>query len=231
MKTRIIYTKFWHDNYISQLTIKEKLLFIYLTTNDQVNLCGIYELLDRYIKFDLGLRQSELDKMKQKFMKDGKFVFIDGWVKIVNYDIYNKFVGEKNEKAKEKEMSLIPIKIKEFGYPIEGVSPNGDTLNNHNHNQYTKEGDSKGGKVEKKYMDVVFLTDVEYKKLTKELGKPLTKEYIERLALYIKSRGLQKKYKSHYATIQTWYRKDLKNKSTTTNDDMPVLTDHLRKEK
>jgi len=140
MKTRILYTRFWHDNYISGLTIKEKLLFIYLTTNDQVNICGIYELPDRYIKFDLGLRQSELDKIKNKFMKDKKFIFIDGWIKIINHDIYNKFVGEKNEKAKEKEMSLIPIKIRDFIYPIEGVSTNGDTLNNHNQYINKKEG-------------------------------------------------------------------------------------------
>jgi len=212
MKTRIIYTRFWHDNYISGLTIKEKLLFIYLTTNDQVNICGIYELPDRYIKFDLGLKQFELDKIKQKFMEDSKFVFIDGWIKIVNHDIYNKFVGEKNEKAKEKELSLIPIKIRDFIYPIEGVSTNGDTLNNHNQyinkNINKKEGVVGGEKVKKKYNDAVFLTDIEYKKLIEELGEPLTKEYIKDLSLYIQSKG--KKYKSHYATILTWHRKDIK---------------------
>jgi len=212
MKTRILYTKFWHDNYISGLSIKEKLLFIYLTTNDQVNICGIYELPDRYIKFDLGLRQFELDKIKQKFMEDGKFVFIDGWIKIINHDIYNKFVGEKNDKAKERELSLIPIKIRDFIYPIEGVSTNGDTLNNHNQyinkNINKKEGVVGGDKtIKKKYNDVVFLSDIEYKKLIEELGEPLTKEYIENLSLYIQSKG--RKYKSHYATILTWNKKDI----------------------
>ena len=111
MKTRIIYTKFWHDNYISELNIKEKLVFIYLVTNEKVNICGIYELPDKYIKFDLGLKQSELDRIKQKFQKDGKFTFIYGWIKITNFEIYNKFDGEKNKIAKQKEMALIPKKI------------------------------------------------------------------------------------------------------------------------
>ncbi len=138
MKTRMIYTRFWHDNYISKLNPKEKLLFIYLITNEKVNICGIYELPDKYIKFDLGLRQIELDKIKQKFMENGKFLFIDGWVKILNYERYNRFLGEKNEKAKENELALIPVKIREFIYPIDGVSTNGDTpsnqlvINNHN---------------------------------------------------------------------------------------------------
>jgi len=64
----------------------------------------------------------------------------------------------------------------------------------------------KNGK--KKYIDVVFLTDIEYDKLVEELGEPLTKEYIKDLSLYIQSKG--KKYKSHYATILTWHRKDEK---------------------
>jgi len=178
MKTRILYTKFWHDNYISKLSIKEKLLFIYLTTNEQVNICGIYELPDRYIKFDLGLKQSELDKIKQKFMEDNKFIFIDGWVKIVNHDIYNKFVGEKNEKAKENEMSLIPIKIREYTYPIEGVSSFRDTLNNINHNQYKKEGGSRGGesveKKETKRGDIFQKAWKDFKTMRTKIRKPLT---------------------------------------------------------
>lgn len=62
--------------------------------------------------------------------------------------------------------------------------------------------------VKKEYMDAVFLTQIEYEKLIKELGEPLVKEMIKDLSLYIQSKG--KKYKSHYATILTWHRKDLK---------------------
>lgn len=135
MKTRIIYTKFWTDNYISNLNHREKLAFIYFITNEKVNICGIYELTDKYIKMDLSLSQGELDKIKQKFTKDRKFIFINGWIKIINFELYNNFTGMLNEKAKEKELALIPEKIKEYIRSIDKginrVSENLDTLNNH----------------------------------------------------------------------------------------------------
>ena len=51
----------------------------------------------------------------------------------------------------------------------------------------------------------VLLTKEEYAKLEKSNLLP----YIEKLSSYIASKG--KKYKSHYATILTWSRKDTKN--------------------
>ena len=50
----------------------------------------------------------------------------------------------------------------------------------------------------------VLLTDDEMQKLAVEI--PNYEDYIERLSHYIESSG--KKYKSHYATILSWHRKD-----------------------
>ena len=50
----------------------------------------------------------------------------------------------------------------------------------------------------------VLLTDEEFQKLAAEI--PEYEEYIEKLSHYIESKG--KKYKSHYATILMWHRKD-----------------------
>ena len=59
----------------------------------------------------------------------------------------------------------------------------------------------------------VLLTDEEYHKLEKSNLLP----YIEKLSSYIASKN--KKYKSHYATILTWSRKDnSNNKSEVTYD-------------
>ena len=206
MKTRIIYTKFWHDNYISELNIKEKLVFIYLVTNEKVNICGIYELPDKYIKFDLGLKQSELDRIKQKFQKDGKFTFIYGWIKITNFEIYNKFDGEKNKIAKQKEMALIPKKIIEYRYSIDRVSSKTDTLNNHksigNYININR-GDVKGGLSGKlKYADTVTMFEKEYKKLIDKYGKDNTKKMITVLDNYKDSKG--KTYKNDYKAILSW---------------------------
>lgn len=55
----------------------------------------------------------------------------------------------------------------------------------------------------------VLLTDEEYKKLKEKNLLPL----IETLSSYMASKG--KKYKSHYATILTWNRKEKKEKNNT----------------
>jgi len=125
MKTRIVYTKFWDDNYILELGYKEKLLFIYLLTNDKVNICSIYELPDRHIKNVLKLSQKALNEMKEKFIRDKKFYFKDGWVRILNSDKYNVFSGEKNEACKEKELREIPEFMR---YPIDRVSEKNDRV-------------------------------------------------------------------------------------------------------
>ena len=56
----------------------------------------------------------------------------------------------------------------------------------------------------------VLLSADEHKKLVDSMGDMLTSDYIERLGVYIASTG--KKYKSHYATILNWTKKDSKEK-------------------
>ena len=58
----------------------------------------------------------------------------------------------------------------------------------------------------------VLLTESELEKLAEEI--PDYNEYIEKLSHYIESHG--KKYKSHYATILAWHRKDEEEKTSKT---------------
>lgn len=53
-----------------------------------------------------------------------------------------------------------------------------------------------------KYLEFVYLTEKEHKKLIDTFGQSKTEEYIRRLNDYIGSKG--KKYKSHYHTILVW---------------------------
>lgn len=57
-------------------------------------------------------------------------------------------------------------------------------------------------------LDNVLLTDKEYEKLKEKFNGGLD-SHIENLSLYIASKG--KKYKSHYATILAWSRKNTNN--------------------
>ena len=63
----------------------------------------------------------------------------------------------------------------------------------------------------------VLLTDDEMQKLAVEV--PNYEDYIERLSHYIESNG--KKYKSHYATILMWHRKDSEKQPAAPAETLP----------
>ena len=63
----------------------------------------------------------------------------------------------------------------------------------------------------------VLLTDDELQKLAAEI--PNYEEYIEKLSHYIESKG--KKYKSHYATILMWNRKDREKQPAAPAETLP----------
>ena len=118
MKTRIVFTKIHEDDYFRSLNDREQCFFFFLLTNERVNLSGMYHCPDWYI---LGVKphwtSKYLDEMKQKFMQDGKFAFIGGWVKIINYSKYNQYTGESNLKALERELEDIPQEVRDFVHP------------------------------------------------------------------------------------------------------------------
>jgi len=67
-----------------------------------------------------------------------------------------------------------------------------------------------------KDFDNVSMKEDDYQKLIKEFGEVSTRERIEKLSLYKRSKG--KKYKDDYATILTWDRMD-KKKEPNNNPD------------
>lgn len=121
MKTRIIHTKIHEDSYFRSLSDREQNFFFFLITNEKVNLIGIYKCPDWYILACKPTWNSlVLQQMKDKFSKDGKFLFINDWVKIVNYDKYNQYTGDLNKKAIQRETLEVPEEVLE--YSIDTVS-------------------------------------------------------------------------------------------------------------
>lgn len=140
MKTRVIHTKFWKDGYVAKLNRAEKIVFIYLLTNENVSMSGIYELNDLEIKTWLGITDTELEEAKKKLQSGGKVFFKDGWVCLKNHNKYNSYGrGEKQAAALVKERSLIPKEIQDYfdtsmdtsigGVSILDLNPKSETLN------------------------------------------------------------------------------------------------------
>lgn len=151
MKTRIIYTKFYQDSYILSLAPTERFLFLYLISNSHIGLSEYYEASKIIISFETGLNNSQIESTMDKFQKDKKFSFCGDWIKIINYQKYNNYVGSKNEIARENEVSLINVDIKEkldrvsIGYPYPM-----DTSINHKSEIINKKSETKEEKVDKK---------------------------------------------------------------------------------
>lgn len=86
---RSVSTRFWSDSWIEELNSDEKLLWLYLLTNQNTNMLGIYELPTmKRISFETGLTIQSLSKafegferIRKAFILQGKFVFMPNWVK------------------------------------------------------------------------------------------------------------------------------------------------------
>ena len=84
-KQRYINTRFWQDNYISNLDPSEKLLFLYCLTSPSTNISGAYEIPLKIIAADTGYDKDMILKIFARFEKDDKIIYKDGWLFIVNF--------------------------------------------------------------------------------------------------------------------------------------------------
>jgi len=86
---RQIHTKIWKDGWFIDLSPKDKLLFIYLFSNERACLAGIYELPLRVIAFETGLSEDQVIEALDRFARAGKAFYQDGLIWIVNLIRYN----------------------------------------------------------------------------------------------------------------------------------------------
>jgi len=106
-KTRIIDTNFYQDTYVGGLKPEYKFLFLYFLTNSRTNLCGIYEISLPLINIETGLDIKEINKMIERFAKDDKMYYFNGWIVIKNYTKY-QFYNPNMKLGVEKEFNKIP---------------------------------------------------------------------------------------------------------------------------
>lgn len=112
-KQRYVDTKLWSDSYVSKLDPVEKLLFIYLMTNERTNLSGIYELPIKYMSVETGIETSMLQNILTRFENDGKIVMFEGWVRLVNAIKHQNMNNAKIKTGVEKLLDDLPITVRE----------------------------------------------------------------------------------------------------------------------
>jgi len=86
---RQIHTKIWKDGWFLDLCTEDKLLFIYLFSNERASLAGLYDLPIKVIVFETGIPLEQVRSCLERFEKAGKVRCINGWVWIPNLIRYN----------------------------------------------------------------------------------------------------------------------------------------------
>lgn len=108
---RLVSTNFWKDTYVIDLDPVQKLLFIYFLTNPRTNLAGVYELSVREAAFDTGIDKDMVQKILDKFCRDGKMHHEHGWLILRNF-VKHQRLNPSIAKGIEKIYTELPDWLK-----------------------------------------------------------------------------------------------------------------------
>ena len=124
MAYRQIHTQIWRDDWFLELPPNEKLLFIYLFSNDSAHYAGIYKLSPRHIQLETGLNSEDIIKMLNNFESAGKIVYRNGYIWVKNLRKYNASRSPTTKIAIEKHLAGIPdceIKRAYIAYYLDNI--------------------------------------------------------------------------------------------------------------
>jgi hypothetical protein len=111
-KLRSISTSFWSDPFIEELTPSEKLLFVYLISNEKTNMLGIYEVSIRKISFETGIDKATVEKGFKEFERLGKIKRYGNYIVLVNYMKHQNY-NTNMKKAAIDIYNLLPNQLKD----------------------------------------------------------------------------------------------------------------------
>ncbi|MCY6958415.1 DnaD domain-containing protein [Clostridium brassicae] len=111
-KYRQIYTEFWNDGFILDLTPEEKYFYLYLMTNQKTSQCGVFELPKRIIETETGYNRDTVDKLLKRFTEHGKIQYCNETkeIMILNWVKYNQPNNTNAIKCVNKELKNIKNK-------------------------------------------------------------------------------------------------------------------------
>jgi len=116
-KLRSVSTSIWSDPFIEDCSVSEKLLFIYLLTNEKTNMLGIYEASVKKIAFETGINKADIEKALKRFQSIGKVRYTENYVVLVNFLKHQSFNTNMKKSAIDVYITL-PEHLQ-----IEGFTP------------------------------------------------------------------------------------------------------------
>jgi hypothetical protein len=218
---RLVNSRTWSDKWVETLSTVEKLLWLYLLTNDQTNMLGIYEITLSRMVFETGLTKPQVTGALKRFEQDKRaHYFFEEWIFMVNHFKNQAFTDsgdkKKNNMLKSAEALYYKLpqnvleKLDSMGFDaFERLSmplQRGSVLDVKLDDDSKGEGESAPAPVQKvikiEYKPGVRLTEKEYTDLVNQYGKDETDWMMTKLSAYKESSG--KKYKSDAGAIRSW---------------------------
>ena len=155
-KQRIINTRFWIDDYVSNLDPIEKLLFLYLLTNPSTEICGVYELPLNVMAVQTGIDKYMVSKILRRFENDKKIIHKRGWVIIINF-VKHQNTNPSVLKGIERSLLELPLEIRSIYDKVQsGNSLSEPPLLNLTKLNLTKPTDSEQSSQIKEVMDIFY---------------------------------------------------------------------------
>jgi hypothetical protein len=226
-KYRAVYQKIWKDPDFQAYSPESKLVFIYLITNESTTESGIYPITIATISNETGVGSETVSQQLANGFKNVAYDITNHVIFIKKFRVYNAggkptliarsivndFKLTRNSPLWSEFITLYPEfepeiltvgkplangsgKIRTKGNPSTKGNPNTNPKGKGNEPLQNSYGEFKN----------VFLTDEEHKKLVERFGEADAEKRIENLSQGMASKGYR--YKSHYATILSWKRRE-----------------------
>lgn len=98
---RCLYTEFWKDDFLLELSPEDKYFYIYLLTNDRCSNCGIYSFNAKFAAVELGYSVETVKTLINRFVKHEKVLYSEknGEIMILNWFKYNVNINNRNARV------------------------------------------------------------------------------------------------------------------------------------
>jgi len=107
MKTRIVYTKLWQDTWFKNLEPREKYLWLYYISNEDINIIHLFELPNEKAEYHTGIKQNDIQKIKEKFEQEGKIKSYKDYIFLSNAHKFETYSGSRNALQKLRILRLL----------------------------------------------------------------------------------------------------------------------------